>query len=129
MTRPLPDVVAAILFSEGRVLLQYRINTSRAPCHWGLPAGRVEAGETPDQAVHRELGEELGIRFDPQLPPVLVYTAEGGERFDVFLVTEYAGEIANKEPHRCAELRWCALDELPQPMTSATAAILRAFIQ
>lgn len=52
----------AILLREGRVLLGKRAPHRKAyPCCWDVIGGRVENGETMDEALHRELGEEIGI--------------------------------------------------------------------
>lgn len=48
--------------SEGNVLLQLRPrNEIDYPSHWTLPGGRVEENETVDEALRREINEELGI--------------------------------------------------------------------
>lgn len=55
-------VVGAILAMEGRVLLAHRQpRRSCRPDRWDLPGGHVEAGESPQAAVGRELREELGV--------------------------------------------------------------------
>ncbi|WP_408953639.1 NUDIX domain-containing protein [Lysobacter sp. Hz 25] len=61
------DLVGALLWRQGRVLLGLRAAHKRlAPNCWDMLGGHVEAGETPEQALWRELKEEAGIG-----PPVL----------------------------------------------------------
>jgi len=64
-------VVSAILWTEdGRVLLQQRDDRPdlRYPGCWTLFGGQVEAGETPDEAIARELIEELELDAQPLTP-------------------------------------------------------------
>lgn len=63
----LRDAVAAIIVdSERRYLLQHRDDRPGIwyPDHWGCFGGAIDAGETPDAAIRRELREELG--WEPQ---------------------------------------------------------------
>ncbi len=55
------QVVAAILEREGRILIGQRQPGQSHPLKWEFPGGKVEPGETPAQALTRELEEELGI--------------------------------------------------------------------
>ena len=60
-------VVAAALTNEsGAILLQKRPDHATMGGLWEFPGGKVEAGETPDAALARELFEELGISVNPQ---------------------------------------------------------------
>ena len=56
------QVVAAIIERRGRVLICRRNERQQHPLQWEFPGGKVEPGETPAQALARELEEELGIR-------------------------------------------------------------------
>jgi 8-oxo-dGTP diphosphatase len=56
------QVVAAILEREGLILIGQRKPEQSHPLKWEFPGGKVEAGESPEQAVTRELEEELSIR-------------------------------------------------------------------
>lgn len=55
-------VVAAVIERDGRVLVGQRRPGGNHPLKWEFPGGKVEANETPEAAVVRELTEELGIR-------------------------------------------------------------------
>lgn len=61
-------VAIAILYSSNQFLMQLRDNIPNIvyPGHWGLFGGHLEADETPDVAVKRELLEEIGY-----VPPIL----------------------------------------------------------
>jgi 8-oxo-dGTP diphosphatase len=54
-------VVAAILERDGRVLIGQRRPGGSHALKWEFPGGKVEAGESPEEAIIRELREELGI--------------------------------------------------------------------
>jgi 8-oxo-dGTP diphosphatase len=54
-------VVAAVIASEGRILACQRSRRSRFGLKWEFPGGKVQAGETPEAALERELEEELGV--------------------------------------------------------------------
>ncbi len=58
---PLPKVVAAVIESEGRVLVARRREGIRFGGFWEFPGGKLEPGETPERGLERELAEELGL--------------------------------------------------------------------
>ena len=89
---------------------------------YSAPAGHVEAGELPMDALMREIKEELSIIFDKD-DIRLIHTMyrtkhdETGNRVDLFFTaTKWAGEITNTEPHKCDDIRWFAIDALPENM-------------
>ena len=57
-----PSVAAVIRDEQGRVLLQEK----SAWEGWSLPAGAIEPGETPEQALRREVREETGLTVEPR---------------------------------------------------------------
>ena len=57
-----PGVPAIIKNSKGEILLEKRAkNVLLYPGYWGLPGGLIEYGETIEQAIRREIREELGV--------------------------------------------------------------------
>jgi len=56
------QVVAGIIERQGRILVCRRTATQSHPLQWEFPGGKVEPGETPEQALARELEEELDIQ-------------------------------------------------------------------
>ncbi len=59
-------VVAAVVWREGRLLLTQRPPGGALGLKWELPGGKVEAGESPEHALGRELREELGVAARPR---------------------------------------------------------------
>jgi 8-oxo-dGTP diphosphatase len=55
------EVVAGILELDGKILICRRRADQPHPRKWEFPGGKIEAGESPQGALVRELGEELGI--------------------------------------------------------------------
>lgn len=58
------EVASCFCELDGKILLLRRSDTSPQPDTWGMVAGKVEDGESPLQAVKRELKEETGIEAD-----------------------------------------------------------------
>jgi 8-oxo-dGTP pyrophosphatase MutT (NUDIX family) len=90
--------------------------------HWAAAAaGHVERGETAYDAAHREALEELGItdaalQFEFSMQRTQHADAID-ERIDFFFsARSWSGEPRIMEPHKSAELRWCPLDDLPEPV-------------
>ena len=68
----IPSVAAVILDDQNRVLLQEKSNEA-----WSLPAGMIEPGESPKQAILREVKEETGLIVNP----IKILGVFGGEQF------------------------------------------------
>ncbi|MFG1920977.1 NUDIX domain-containing protein [Cryptosporangium sp. NPDC048952] len=110
---------------DGQVLLQLRQNTGYSDGHWAIgAAGHVEHGESVFDGACREAAEELDIHIDPAaLTPLCVMhrtkktRSAIDERVDFFFECRtWSGEPRRREPKYAAELRWAALDALPDPV-------------
>jgi 8-oxo-dGTP diphosphatase len=118
--------------SGTEVLLQLRQNTGYMDNHWAAAAaGHVEQGETAYDAAHREANEELGVT-DLDLAFVTSMQRHGSEqpidqRIDFFFTARsWSGEPSIVEPEKAAELRWCPLDALPEPVVAHERSVLEA---
>lgn len=81
------------------------------PDCWDLVGGHVEAGESPEQAVVRECGEELNIRiFDPR--PIPMEFTDPTIEMHAFVVVRWEGEPVNAAPDEHDELGWFGPGEL-----------------
>jgi len=109
------------LFKDNKILLLRRFNTGYEDGNYSMVAGHVDPNETFTQCIIREAEEEAGILLKPEdLKVVHVMhrnsgTVENNERVDVFFIAEkWDGEITNKEPHKCDDLSWFDLDNIPE---------------
>ncbi len=91
-------VVAGLLLRDGEILCCQRCAGQAHPFKWEFPGGKIEPGETPEQALARELDEELAIRAEVG-PPVAVithsYSPEVIVELHFFRVERWSGEIQN----------------------------------
>ncbi len=118
--------------SGTEVLLQLRQNTGYMDDHWAAAAaGHVERGETAYDAAHREAAEEIAVA-DLQLEFVTSmqrtrHADPIDERIDFFFTARsWSGEPRIVEPEKRAELRWCPLEALPEPVVPHELEVLRA---
>jgi len=90
------DVAAAVIFrDDGQYLLGQRGPGTFYPGYWEFPGGKVEAGETPHDAIVRELHEELGIEVVAATPWIVrehVYE-HAHVRLHFFRITQWHGEL------------------------------------
>ncbi len=108
------------LFQDNKILLLRRTNTGYEDGNYSMIAGHVEAGETFTDCIIREAKEEAGIIItekDLKVAHVLHRNSEKNEKYervDIFFVAKkWDGEIINKEPHKCDDLSWFDLDNIP----------------
>jgi 8-oxo-dGTP diphosphatase len=104
-------IVAAVIITDGRVLACERASPPEVAGRWEFPGGKVEPGETDEQALARECAEELGVRVEvgervgPDVP-----LAHGRSVLRVYAVRLLEGDVPQALEH--SAMRWLSADEL-----------------
>lgn len=120
-------VAAGVLAdAHGRVLIAQRSADKHAGGAWEFPGGKLQAGETPREALDRELREELGIQVT-RADPLLEYMHRYPDRdvtLCVFRVLAWNHEPQGRESQ---PLRWVHVDRLlAEGLLSADRPIVAA---
>jgi len=108
-------VVAAIIEHEGKILACQRRRGGRFELMWEFPGGKIEPGETPEQALARELREELGVNAEigREVFRSKYSYAEMREPIELifFAATVAVEQIENKE---FEQVMWRTPESLPE---------------
>ena len=105
-------VAAALILRGDEVLICQRRADQPMALKWEFPGGKIETGESPEQALARELNEELGIDADIGSRVIRTrhtYRTGGAVDLQFFAVHSYRGEVTNRIFH---DVRWIPLREL-----------------
>ncbi len=107
------EVVGAVIVRDGRVLCVQRGPLGSLPGKWEFPGGKVESGETPEQALTREIEEELGCSVTVAEE---VTTTTHEYDFATIGLTTFWCDIVRGEPHLTehSALVWSPPAELSQ---------------
>ena len=105
-------VAAALIVRGSEILIGQRRPNQPMALKWEFPGGKIEPGESPQQALARELQEELGITAT--IGPLVTrirhnYRHGGAVDLQFFAVREFSGEIVNQIYN---EFRWVRMEEL-----------------
>lgn len=126
----LPGVAAVVRDADGRVLVHRRHDDGT----WSLPAGAIEPGETPADAVARETHEETGLVVRPERVlgvfgwPRLRHRYPNGDLVEYLVVVfrcTIVGGTLEAQDGEATEFKWCTRDELaamPLPYPAALFA-------
>ena len=119
-------VAGALLDGAGRILLQQRAPGRAMAGLWEFPGGKVEPGELPEDALARELAEELGIAITPaDMVPACFASAPVTGRHMIlllYLCRRWQGEPAALDASALAWLRPAEMQ--PQEMPPADAPLI-----
>ncbi|MGB8261680.1 MAG: (deoxy)nucleoside triphosphate pyrophosphohydrolase [Terracidiphilus sp.] len=106
-------VAAGLIVREGEILICQRRPDQPMALQWEFPGGKIEPGESPEQALARELNEELGIHAEVGARVTRIrhnYRHGGAVDLQFFAVPSFTGELENRIFH---QFRWVKLEELP----------------
>jgi 8-oxo-dGTP diphosphatase len=121
-------VVAAVIEQQGKFLITQRRLTGVLAGLWEFPSGKVEPGESDEDALRRELLERVGV--DVEVGRSTAHRSHRYEGYVVDLVLYHATIAPGQEPRpiRVADLRWVKSQELENyafpPADQATTDLL-----
>jgi 8-oxo-dGTP diphosphatase len=113
-SRTVRQVSVALILRGDEVLICQRRPDQPLGSKWEFPGGKMEPGETAEEALRRELQEELGIDATIGTHVAHIrhnYRSGGAVDLQFFLVREYTGEVTNLI---FQDVRWCPLRNLPE---------------
>lgn len=112
MMFPMKVVCAITVRQDGKVLVCRRGEGKSLAGLWEFPGGKVEGVESPQQALVREMREELGVEIEVLEPRPEVDWAYGET---LLRLMPYVCRLISGEPKALehAEIRWCRVEEFP----------------
>lgn len=127
--RPVVDVAVGVLVrAGGDFLLTSRPEGKVYSGYWEFPGGKLEAGETVEQALRRELHEEIGITIGPAHPwkVELVDYPHALVRLNFCKVFAWTGTLQMREAQQFA---WQSLPVTVKPVLPGTVPVLTWFAE
>ena len=123
---PVDVAVGVLIDADGRFLLTSRPEGKVYAGYWEFPGGKLEAGETVEQALRRELHEELGITIGVAFPwkVELMDYPHARVRLHFCKVYDWAGTFEMRERQAMA---WQTLPVKVMPVLPGTVPVLRWF--
>jgi 8-oxo-dGTP diphosphatase len=118
--KPIVLVAAvALIDADNRVLIAERPAGKSMAGLWEFPGGKVEPGETPEQALVREIREELGIEVCLTCLAPFNFASHSYETFHLvmplYICRTWEGEVSPREGQRVAWVRALDLPKYPMP--------------
>ena len=106
---------AALIDASGRVLLTQRPQNKQLGGLWEFPGGKVEPSEAPEDALIRELQEELALTVEPDALDPYAFASHAYPDFHLlmplYIVTRWTGD-AKLDPNAAQAMAWAKLSEL-----------------
>jgi len=116
-------VAVALIDVDGRVLIAQRPEGKALAGLWEFPGGKVEPGERPEQALIRELNEELGIDVNEACLAPFVFASHAYESFHLlmplYLCRRWSGVVVKREHAALAWVKPNKLSDYPMPPADA----------
>ena len=132
ISSPLPHKtigVAVIWNEQGQILIDRRRPEGLLGGLWEFPGGKLEAGETIEECIKREIQEELAIEIE--VGDRLITIDHAYSHFSITLNVHHCRHLSGiPQPVECDEIRWVTLDEIDQfPFPKANTQIIAALRQ
>ncbi len=126
-------VACALIDKDGRILVTQRPEGKNMAGFWEFPGGKIESGETPEQALIRELKEELGIDVHDSCLAPFSFVSHAYEEFHLlmplYLCRKWKGQITACE---LQNMQWVLprnlLDIDILPADTSLVAMLRDYL-
>jgi len=112
-------VACALVDADGRVLLAQRPLDKPMGGLWEFPGGKVEPGERPEDALIRELHEELGIDVTEACLAPLTFSSHSYEAFNLlmplYVCRKWEGQVCGRENQEIAWVKPVRIRDYPMP--------------
>ena len=124
-------VAVALIDADDRVLIARRPKGKQFADLWEFPGGKIDADERPEQALIRELAEELGIAVKPECLAPLTFASHAYEEFHLlmplYVCRRWEGFVTAREGQA---LKWVRAEDLRgYPMPPADAPLIPPLIE
>jgi 8-oxo-dGTP diphosphatase len=124
-------VAAALIDADDRVLIAQRPKGKQLADLWEFPGGKVDAGERPEEALIRELAEELGITVKPACLAPLTFASHSYDDFHLlmplYVCRRWEGFV---QPREGQGLKWVRAKDLRDyPMPPADGPLIPPLIE
>ncbi len=121
ITMSLQKGISAFIIKENRILLLKReVNPFKG--FWEVPSGKLEDGESFEEAVIRELKEETSLKTKVIKEIGVNLDSKNGFESHMFLVKQLSGELINREPSKHSEVKFFEFGFLPKNLGGTTLA-------
>ena len=125
--------VGAVILNDNNEILLLLRKKSPEIGSWTIPGGTVEFGERIEDALIREVEEELGIKVSiVRLLRVTNHILQSEKQHWVspaFLVRHISGDPINKEPESHSDIRWFPIKSLPENVTMTTSLAIKSYLE
>ena len=124
---------AALIDSSGRVLITQRPAHKQLGGLWEFPGGKVELGEAPEQALVRELKEELDLNVEPDALDPFAFASHAYPDFHLlmplYVATKFGG-VMKLDPNSAQAAKWIQPAELrAHEMPPADVVLVKRLIE